>query len=168
MPDLWKFHVWLFFFPSRVSQSLFHWWYLMFCVLFFQAASLWKLTFSQTALTVYIQLIHSKLSRLNLISLSAFCVEPSMISPDISSPSGVSLGSLSLLKECFLEHFCLFTRLNRGTSPVPTPLLFPHFIAFLASSFIRISYSFVEGDSSVEWTGVERFWSEQESYSHPL
>ncbi len=52
--------------------------------LFFQAAGLWKLSFSQLVLTVYIWLIHSKLSRLNLISLSAFCVEPSMISPDVS------------------------------------------------------------------------------------
>lgn len=41
--------------------------------------------------TVYMWLIHSKLSRLNLISLSASCVEPGMISPDVYplvTPSG--------------------------------------------------------------------------------
>lgn len=140
----------------------------IFGVSFFQAAGLWKWTFSQMALAVYIWLIYSKLSRLNLISLSAFCVEPSMISPDVSSPSGVSLGSLGLLKECFSKHFCIFTRLDHGNSPASIPPLFPHFIAFLASSFIQISLSFVRGESSVEWTGVERFFSEQESYSHTL
>lgn len=139
---------------------------MIFDVLFFQAAGLRKWTFSQMALAVYIWLIYSKLSRLNLISLSAFCVEPSMISPDVSSPSGVSLGSLGLLKECFSKHFCIFMRLDHGNSPASIPPLFPHFIAFLASSFIQISLSFVRGESSVEWTGVERFCSEQESYSH--
>lgn len=72
-----------------------------------------NLTFSQLVLTVYIWLIYSKLSRLNLISLSAFCVEPSRI----FSWRFPACGSFSLSKECFFKHSCNFTRLCHGKCP---------------------------------------------------
>lgn len=83
----------------------------MFHALFFHAAGLWRLPFSQLLLTVYIWLIHSKPSRLNLISLSAPCVEPSMISPDVSplvTPSAfrrnVSESTPGFSQDCTMEN----------------------------------------------------------------
>lgn len=69
--------------------------------------------FLQLFLTVYIWLIYSQLSRLNLASLSASCVETSMISPDVSP----TCNSSSLLEEFFWKHSWIFARFHRGKCP---------------------------------------------------
>lgn len=137
----------------------------MFQALFFHAAGLWRLPFSQLLPTVYIW----QPSRYNLISLSAPCVEPSMISPDVSplvTPS-------AFREECFWKHSWIFTRLYHGKCPT----VFFH-ISVLPDfswgsltpqrmSFNCLSWKY-HAQSEPMWEGLylKVFWSVQKSYSH--
>ena len=66
--------------------------------LFFQAEGIKKFTFSQLALAVFVCLWASQLLRLNHISLSALCVVPSAISPNVSVCAFHELSGETLLR----------------------------------------------------------------------